>query len=80
MDFHLSGGNNGMLVLLFLDVQVGDLFWLAITTWEANGIMAVFLLVGFGVFLLHVIKKRITHAVNIDIMLLVGLTYIESTI
>lgn len=32
MDFHLSGGNNGMLVLLFLDVQVGDLFWLAITT------------------------------------------------
>lgn len=80
MDFHLSGGNNGMLVLLFLDVQAGDLFWLAITTWEANGIMAVFLLVGFGVFLLHVIKKRIMHAVNIDIMLLVGLTYIESTI
>lgn len=32
MDFHLSGGNNGMLVLLFLDVQVGDLFWLPITT------------------------------------------------
>lgn len=33
-----------------------------------------------GVFLLHMIKKRIMHAVNIDIMLLVGLSEIESTI
>lgn len=79
MDFHLSGGNNGMLVLLFLDVQAGDLFWLAITTWEANGIMAVFLLVGFGVFLLHVIKKRIMHAVkNYDLLRKKGVVFKKS--